>query len=269
VISASVPLRTVEVTGSDVRGRLRTFTTGCPDVLLTARFDGVGDDPGQRMPAAADNAPGVAVVLEAARSRTASARGARSSTPRKPEPSARPITHRPSRPALPCSTSTAPPSSATLLPWKQEGRPTDWSPRLARPAARPACRCGPGRWRRTTAATPRPDWPRSGSAWGCRLPNPGRDRRSHRNQYARRRGSARHRDRATTGEILGDCPTSPPSAAASGRPCRTGTLADAEPHVVELAQEIEPPWTAAVGAAPPRQSMSRGSCGRRQGASRT
>jgi aminopeptidase YwaD len=36
-------------------------------VLLTAHFDGVGDHPGLRQPGAADNASGVAVVLEAAR----------------------------------------------------------------------------------------------------------------------------------------------------------------------------------------------------------
>ncbi|MGW0485389.1 M28 family metallopeptidase [Nonomuraea sp. NPDC003214] len=36
-------------------------------VLLTAHYDGVGDDPGVRLPAAADNASGVAAVLEAAR----------------------------------------------------------------------------------------------------------------------------------------------------------------------------------------------------------
>ncbi|HET6704327.1 M28 family metallopeptidase, partial [Amycolatopsis sp.] len=67
VISASMPLRTVEVTGANVHGRLRTATSGGPDILLTAHFDGVGDDPEQRLPAAADNASGVAVVLEAAR----------------------------------------------------------------------------------------------------------------------------------------------------------------------------------------------------------
>ncbi|WIX98277.1 M28 family peptidase [Amycolatopsis mongoliensis] len=66
VISASVPLRTVGVAGSNVHGRLRTSASGGPDFLLTAHFDGVGDDPGQRLPAAADNASGVAVVLEAA-----------------------------------------------------------------------------------------------------------------------------------------------------------------------------------------------------------
>ncbi|WP_202806429.1 M28 family metallopeptidase [Kribbella catacumbae] len=36
-------------------------------MLLTAHFDGVGDDPLLRHPAAGDNASGVAVVLEAAR----------------------------------------------------------------------------------------------------------------------------------------------------------------------------------------------------------
>ncbi|HEY2671681.1 MAG TPA: M28 family peptidase [Rugosimonospora sp.] len=37
------------------------------EVLLTAHYDGDGDDPGQRLPAASDNATGVAVVLEVAR----------------------------------------------------------------------------------------------------------------------------------------------------------------------------------------------------------
>src|ERR1051326_3720146 len=36
-------------------------------VLLTAHFDGVGDDPSARFPAACDNASGVAAVVEAAR----------------------------------------------------------------------------------------------------------------------------------------------------------------------------------------------------------
>ncbi|MGW3353400.1 M28 family metallopeptidase [Nonomuraea rubra] len=40
-------------------------------VLLSAHYDGVGDDPGRRLPAAADNASGVAAVLEAARVLTA------------------------------------------------------------------------------------------------------------------------------------------------------------------------------------------------------
>jgi Zn-dependent M28 family amino/carboxypeptidase len=37
------------------------------DLLLTAHYDGVGDHPGLRQPAAADNGSGVAVVCEAAR----------------------------------------------------------------------------------------------------------------------------------------------------------------------------------------------------------
>ncbi len=65
VVAASMPLRTVEVTGSNVHGVLRE--PGELNVLLTAHFDGVGDDPDQRLPAAADNASGVAVILEAAR----------------------------------------------------------------------------------------------------------------------------------------------------------------------------------------------------------
>ncbi|OXM59311.1 M28 family peptidase [Amycolatopsis vastitatis] len=65
LVTASMPLRTVETSGSNIHGRLRQ--PGALDVLLTAHFDGVGDDPGQRLSAAADNASGVAVVLEAAR----------------------------------------------------------------------------------------------------------------------------------------------------------------------------------------------------------
>ncbi len=63
-VTISVPLRTVETTGTNIHAVL---TTGAPSVLLTAHYDGVGDDPEQRLPAAADNASGVAVVLEAAR----------------------------------------------------------------------------------------------------------------------------------------------------------------------------------------------------------
>lgn len=47
---------------------------GGPRVLLSAHFDGVGDDPDRRLPAAADNASGVAAVLEAARVLRASLR---------------------------------------------------------------------------------------------------------------------------------------------------------------------------------------------------
>ena len=65
VVAASMPLRTVDVTGSNVHGVLRD--AGELNVLLTAHFDGVGDDPNQRLPAAADNASGVAVIFEAAR----------------------------------------------------------------------------------------------------------------------------------------------------------------------------------------------------------
>ena len=63
-VTASMPLREVEVSGTNVHAVL---SEGTPSVLLTAHYDGVGDDPDQRLPAAADNASGVAVVLEAAR----------------------------------------------------------------------------------------------------------------------------------------------------------------------------------------------------------
>lgn len=66
-LTGSVPVRTVDVTGANVYGVFRPRRAGL-SVLLTAHFDGVGDDPdGTRFPAACDNAAGVAAVLEAAR----------------------------------------------------------------------------------------------------------------------------------------------------------------------------------------------------------
>jgi hypothetical protein len=64
-VTVAMPLRTITVTGTNVYGRFTA--SGAVSVLLTAHYDGVGDDPEQRLPAAADNASGVAVVLEAAR----------------------------------------------------------------------------------------------------------------------------------------------------------------------------------------------------------
>ncbi|MFD8531675.1 M28 family peptidase [Streptosporangium canum] len=79
-VRASMPLRAVSAGGVNVHGHLPTGLDGPdgsadglgrsadgPRVLLSAHFDGVGDDPGRRLPAAADNASGVAAVLEAAR----------------------------------------------------------------------------------------------------------------------------------------------------------------------------------------------------------
>ncbi len=66
LITASVPLRTVDVIGINVHGTFRHVTPGGLSILLTAHFDGVGDDPGLRFPAAADNASSVAVIIEAA-----------------------------------------------------------------------------------------------------------------------------------------------------------------------------------------------------------
>ena len=66
--AASVPVRTADVTAANVHGVFRTPALGAPALLLTAHYDGVGDDPdGTRFPAAADNASGVAVALETAR----------------------------------------------------------------------------------------------------------------------------------------------------------------------------------------------------------
>ncbi|GAA4923725.1 hypothetical protein GCM10023334_028090 [Nonomuraea thailandensis] len=71
-VTGSMPLRQISTQGHNVHARFpasahaRGTGTG-PRVLLTAHYDGVGDDPGMRLPAAADNASGVAAVLEAAR----------------------------------------------------------------------------------------------------------------------------------------------------------------------------------------------------------
>ncbi|MET8339856.1 M28 family metallopeptidase [Streptosporangium canum] len=75
-VTGSMPLRQVATDGHNVHARFpRASLAGSsergPQVLLTAHYDGVGDDPGLRLPAAADNASGVAAVLEAARVLTA------------------------------------------------------------------------------------------------------------------------------------------------------------------------------------------------------
>jgi Iap family predicted aminopeptidase len=60
--AANAPVRRLDVPAANVHGHW-----GDPEVLLTAHYDGVGDHPGLRQPAAADNASGVAIVIEAAR----------------------------------------------------------------------------------------------------------------------------------------------------------------------------------------------------------
>jgi len=66
-LAASAPIRRVDVTAANLHGRWRSAAGGAADLLLTAHYDGVGDHPGLRQPAAADNGSGVAVVLEAVR----------------------------------------------------------------------------------------------------------------------------------------------------------------------------------------------------------
>jgi hypothetical protein len=66
-LAANTPIRRLDVPAANVHARFRIAAHGQPDLLLTAHYDGVGDHPGLRQPAAADNASGVAVVLEAAR----------------------------------------------------------------------------------------------------------------------------------------------------------------------------------------------------------
>ena len=176
-VTGSVPLRTVHTDGINVYAVFAEPSDGAPSILLSAHYDGVGDDPDVRLPAACDNASGVSVVIEAARilARTVpigvglaialldgEEAGARA--PR--------IMPRRSHPAHTSSTSTAPPISAKPLRLKPVGRPTGCSRRSIRPAAPPGCRCGPGRCHRTTAATPQPACRRSGSGWGCPATKP-------------------------------------------------------------------------------------------------
>lgn len=64
-LEADAPLQTLTARAANLYATAPA-SSWSPDVLLTAHFDGVGDDPGTRMPAASDNATGVAVVCEAA-----------------------------------------------------------------------------------------------------------------------------------------------------------------------------------------------------------
>lgn len=67
-VEASAPLRTVSAVGRNVLGTFRPHAGESTALLLTAHYDGVGDDPdGVRFPAAGDNASGVSAVIEAAR----------------------------------------------------------------------------------------------------------------------------------------------------------------------------------------------------------
>ncbi|MFI7426770.1 M28 family metallopeptidase [Micromonospora sp. NPDC049836] len=66
-LDGATPLRRDDVTGTNIHARVRQPRAGGVDLLLTAHYDGVGDHPGLRLPAASDNATGVAVVLETAR----------------------------------------------------------------------------------------------------------------------------------------------------------------------------------------------------------
>jgi hypothetical protein len=65
--AADAPIRRLDVPATNIHARFRPAAAGRPDLLLTAHYDGVGDHPGLRQPAAADNGSGVAVVFEAGR----------------------------------------------------------------------------------------------------------------------------------------------------------------------------------------------------------
>jgi aminopeptidase YwaD len=67
LLSAATPIRRTGVTATNLHARYRPVPAGGVDLLLTAHYDGVGDHPGLRQPAAADNGSGVAVICEASR----------------------------------------------------------------------------------------------------------------------------------------------------------------------------------------------------------
>lgn len=64
-LAGNTPIRRLDVPAVNLHGDWAG--AGEAHLLLTAHYDGVGDHPGLRQPAAADNGSGVAVVLEAAR----------------------------------------------------------------------------------------------------------------------------------------------------------------------------------------------------------
>ncbi|MET7422190.1 M28 family peptidase [Dactylosporangium sp. NPDC005555] len=68
-LAGNTPIRRLDVPAVNLHGTWPSAvsTGNGAEVLLTAHYDGVGDHPGLRQPAAADNGSGVAVVLEAAR----------------------------------------------------------------------------------------------------------------------------------------------------------------------------------------------------------
>jgi aminopeptidase YwaD len=66
-LAGNTPIRRLDVPATNMHAAWAAPLAGAPGLLLTAHFDGVGDHPGLRQPAAADNASGVAVVLEATR----------------------------------------------------------------------------------------------------------------------------------------------------------------------------------------------------------
>ena len=71
-LTASLRVRRLRVAGTHVLGHFGA--NGSAPLLLSAHYDGVGDDPALRLPGAADNASGAAVVLEVARALAAEVR---------------------------------------------------------------------------------------------------------------------------------------------------------------------------------------------------
>ncbi|WP_051110542.1 M28 family peptidase [Longispora albida] len=194
-LSASAPVRTVAVTGTNVHGVLADPAPGGVSVLLTAHYDGVGDDPQQRFPAAGDNASGCAVILEAARilaSVLPAGTGLAVAFLDAEEAGAWGSAHH--APQVTAGTYVINVDGAAELAdaaaVEAGARPGRCWPRSTRQGGRRECRYGQRPCPRTTAATPPPGCPRQGSEWECPAtrPPPRRSIVSSRRPWSRQPG---------------------------------------------------------------------------------
>jgi len=175
-VTNTVGLRTVDVSAANVYAVINPPPTGAPHVLLAAHYDGVGDDPSSDSPPlpitppvspSSSKSPGTYALIHY---RSASA--SRSSTPKKPAPTA-------PRTPVPAGTQVINLDEAGSLHHAaavEAGGPAhsllDTLNAAARTIGLPlrAKPCPP-----TTAGTPPPDTPLSASAWHAWLPDTRRD----------------------------------------------------------------------------------------------
>ncbi len=185
-LAGNAPIRRLDVTGTNLHGRWPAAAAGVVEILLTAHYDGVGDNPGLRQPAAADNASGVAVVLEAARLLA----------------SARPEGVGPAVALLDGEETGALGSAHHARPTPRRGRGCAGGQRRRRRAPAPSCRRRGG-------------WPRAPAARGAGSGRPAHRPASRRGAGGfgqpplRRRRPAGGRDRRRDGRLPQPAPTPP------------------------------------------------------------